>query len=153
MARQPIAGQPDLLDWTPPQPIAAFEPASVRAVTLSARVSQAVAQVLRDAGMERERVAAEMGRYLGQPVSPAMLDAYASEARAQHNISAVRLAALIWATGDRRPLQMLAETGGWAVIERRYLPVIELAALGEHEDALQRRRRELRAMARLEGAL
>lgn len=141
-------GQPDLLDWQPPETVVAFEPAHVRAATVAASIARAVAATLRDSPLRREEVAARMTAYLGERVPKNMLDAYASEARQDHPIPVTRLIALMHATGDRRLLQMLAEPLGWAVIERRHLPMIEVAAIREHEDELRRRREALLRQAR-----
>lgn len=94
-----------------------------------------------------------MSGYLGEEVSQPMLDAYASVARDQHRISVTRFIALVHATGDRRLLELLAEPVGLAVIERKYLPLIELAAIREQEDELRKRRKALARRSRGEGAL
>lgn len=146
MVRHP--GQPDLLDWQPPEAVKRFPEEQVRAATFAARVSRAVAVALADADAEREAIAARMSSFLGERVSPAMLDAYASQAREDHRISVPRLMALLHATRDRRLLELLAEPLGWAVIERRHLPLIEVAAIREHEDELRRRREFLMRSAR-----
>lgn len=151
MARHP--GQPDLLDWEPPQTVARFPEEQVRAATWAGRVSRAVAAALVDSADDRETIAARMSSFLGERVSPAMLDAYASQAREGHRISVPRFAALLHATGDRRLLELLAEPMGWAVIERRHLPLIEVAAIREHEDELRRRREHLTRLARTGGGL
>jgi hypothetical protein len=147
------AGQPDLLDWQPPQPVARFPEAQVRAASLAGRISRAVAAALHSAEAEREAIAARMSAFLGERVSPSMLDAYASQAREDHRISVPRFAALLHATGDRRLLELLAEPMGWAVIERRHLPLIEVAAIRDREDELRRHREHLTRMARNGGAL
>lgn len=151
MPRKPT--QPDLLDWQPPEAVVAFEPAAVRAATVPDSIARAVAATLRDCGLAREEVAARMSAYLGERVPKSMLDAYASEARREHAIPVTRLIALLHATGDRRLLQMLAEPMGWAVIERRHLPLIELAAVHERQDELRRRADALRRTAKIGGAL
>jgi hypothetical protein len=145
--------QLDLLAWSPPQPVVAFEPATIRAQDLRGRVARAVSVALGDAGVPREDIAREMGAWLGRPISKAMLDACASVAREDHTISLPWLMALLHATGDRRLLEMLAEPLGWAVIERRYLPLIELAAVQEQGDVLRRKAKVLRRQARGRGAL
>jgi hypothetical protein len=147
------SAQPDLLDWQPPQPVARFPEEQVRAASLAARISRAVAATLHDAEAEREAIAARMSAFLGERVSPAMLDAYASQARDDHRISVPRFLALIHATRDRRLLELLAEPMGWAVIDRRHLPLIEVAAIREHEDELRRRREHLTRLARTGGGL
>jgi hypothetical protein len=151
--RRPLAPQPDLLDWQPPEPVVRFEEVLVRASTPAARISKGVAQALKDCVESRAFIAKRMSAILGEEVSSHMLDAYASEARAGHKISIVRLLALIQATGDRRLLEMLAEPFGWAVIERKHLPLIQIAAVREQEDELRRTREMLTRQARAGGAL
>lgn len=148
---KPRASQPDLLDWQPPETVARFPEEQVRAVSLPARISRAVATALHDAEACRETIAARMSAFLGERVSPSMLDAYASQAREGHNISVTRFLALLHATRDRRLLELLAEPMGWAVIDRRHLPLIEVAAIREHEDELRRRREFLMRSARAGG--
>lgn len=144
--------QPNLLDWEPPQAEIAFDERDVRGATLAARISRAVSVALRDCRQPRARIAAAMSAYLGEEVSPAMLDAYASVGRDQHRISVPRYLALLHATGDRRLLEMLAEPMGWAVIERKHLPLIKVAAMREREDEIRREREALMRRARAEGA-
>lgn len=144
--------QPNLLDWEPPQAEIAFEEREVRGTTFAARISRAVSIALRESGKPRARIAAAMSAFLGDEVSTPMLDAYASVGRDQHNISVARYLALMHATGDRRLLELLAEPLGWAVIERRHLPLIKVAAIRDREDELRREREALMRRARAEGA-
>lgn len=147
-------GQLDLLDWTPPEPVVRFTPEQVRARSLCGRVAQAVGAALRDAagrGESRDEIARRMTERMGQPVRRSVLDAYASEAREDRVISAPRFWALLEATGDRRLLEMMAEPLGWAVVERRHVPVIKLAAVMERQADLHRRARALRQQARAAG--
>jgi hypothetical protein len=67
--------------------------------------------------------------------------------------SLVRFIALLHATADPRLLQIVADQIGMAVIEKRWLPLIELASLREHEDTVKRRRQALQAHARISGGL
>ncbi|MBR0644018.1 DNA transposition protein [Plastoroseomonas hellenica] len=145
--------QPDLLEWKPPQTVVAFDETVIRAATIAGRVGKAVGQAMKDCGMPRQEVAKRMSAFLGAQVSAAMLDAYASEARTDHQISVVRLVALLHVTRDRRLLELLAEMFGWAVIERRHLPLIEVAALRDKEDELKRQREALMRQARQGGSL
>jgi hypothetical protein len=143
-----MAEQLSLLDWTPPQAALAFDERRVRAATLHQRLARAVGVALAECGRSRPAVARSMSEYLGEPVSTAMLDAYASPGRDTHRIGAARLLALVHATGDRRLLQLLAEPFGWAVIDARHLALIEAALLREQEDELRRRREALLRRAR-----
>lgn len=142
------AAQPDLLNWTAPQAALAFEERDVRAATLAARISRAVAVALRECGRPRRDIAAAMSSYLGEAVSVAMLDAYASQARDAHRIPVPRFLALVHATGDRRLLEMLAAPQGWSVIDRQHLPLIQVAQIREQEDTLRRQREALMREAR-----
>jgi hypothetical protein len=140
-------------DWTAPQPVAAFAPELVRGATLEARIARAVSVALHDCKLAREEIAARMSAWLGEKVSLAMLNAYASPAREQHNIGLSRFLALVHATGDRRLLEMLAEPMDWAVIERRHLPLIELAAARERRDEMDREVEAIRRRASVAGGL
>ncbi len=151
MTRRPSSAQPDLLDWQAPEPVVRFEDRAVRSATIAGRLAKAIAAALH--GHNRTDVARTMGDFLGRPVSKAMIDAYASEARDDHVISTPRFIALLHATGDRRLLELLAEPMGWAVIERRHLPLIELAAIQDKAAELTRQADALRRQARQRGGL
>ena len=94
-----------------------------------------------------------MSEFLGDHVTVNMLNAYASPARQDHPISMARFISLLHATKDRRLLELLAEPLGWAVIERRHLPMIELAAVQERQGELNRLADSLRRQAKSRGAL
>lgn len=152
--RAPAAAlQPDLLSWSPAQAEIGFDPQDVRSATLAGRISRAVAVALGECRRPRKDVARAMSDYLGERVSPAMVDAYAAVSRTLHHISLPRFAALLHVTRDRRLLQMLADPMGWAVVEKRHLPLIAAAQIREQEDALRRERKALVRQAKREGAL
>ena len=146
-------GQQDLLSWRAPEAAPEFERRRLRAATLEAALARAVAETLRMSELERSEIARRMGQFLGEAVSENMLNAYASEARTQHTISLPRCIALLQVTGDVRLLNAIAEPAGFAAIDRRYLSLIELASLREHEDQVAKRRRTLQAQARAAGAI
>lgn len=147
------AQQLDLLDWTPPEATVRFDDATVRAATIQARVSKAISAALKDSGVDRAEIARRMSGFLGEPVTTNMLNAYASQAREDHAISVPRFMALMAATGDRRLLQLLAEDMGWAVIDKRHLPLIELAAVQDKLAELEAHRSALRRRVKTAGAL
>ena len=109
------------------EPVKRFEPAQVRGATLAAKLCRAMVVALEDCGETREEIAWRMSDYLGEKVSKAMLDAYVSEARADHNINLVRYAALIHATHDWRLLSLMTELFGFAAVEDRYVHLIKAA--------------------------
>jgi hypothetical protein len=147
------ARQLELLDWTPPEPTVRFEPEQVRAATLAHLVSRAVSAALRGTSLSRDEIAKRMGDFLGATVSVNILNRYASPESEEHAISLVRFIALLHATRDRRLLELLAEPMGWTVIERKYLPMIELASVRERQLELKQHADALRRKAVQEGAL
>lgn len=145
----------DLLAWEPPPVVKQFAPDVVRAASLRALVSKAVAAALKDSPLSRDEIAEAMGAFLGEPVKKSSLDGYASETRDDHAISVVRLMALVHATGDVRLLQMLAEPFGHVVVDAKHKEAIEevidldrkdqieeyLGSLTQRIEARRRRRR------------
>ncbi|HQU16664.1 MAG TPA: hypothetical protein PLO69_11255 [Gammaproteobacteria bacterium] len=130
-----------------------FDEEKVRAATLPARICKAISAALTEAGDSREHIAARMSDFLGEKVSVNMLNAYASQARDHHAIGLQRFIALVHATRDRRLLELLAEQFDWAVIERKHLPMIELAMVQERQEELRHRAATLRQKAKVRGAL
>jgi hypothetical protein len=156
MTIRPVPGQADLLSWAPPEPVVRFADERVRASTLAGRISRAVAEALKDAsagGVDRGEVAQRMTAYLGEDVSLNMVNAYASQAREDHVITLPRFLALLHATQDRRLLELLVEPFGWAVIERKFLPLIDLAAVQERQKKLKRQAAALWREAKSKGGL
>jgi hypothetical protein len=120
----------DLLKWDPPPVAERFQPGQIRGATFGAKIALAVAATLKEATADREEIAAQMTRYLGEEegaVTENMLNAYASEARITHQISALRLLALCAVTEDMRLLGLIAEELGFAVVEQKYVGLIEAA--------------------------
>ena len=156
MNKRRAGDQLELLGWEAPRAAVAFDPELVRAHGLRESLCRAITAALKDAagaGRSRADIAEAMGQFLGATISKAILDAYASQGREDHTISLLRFVALVHATGDRRLLELLAEPMGWTVIERRYLPMIELASVQARQDELRHIAEALRRRARAEGAL
>lgn len=146
MAQTP--GQLSLLDWTPPEATVRFDDVQVRAATIEARIARGISTALKESPLDRAEVASRMTEFLGQRVTKNMLDAYASAAREDHPITIARFVALLHATRDRRLLELLAEALGWAVIDRKMLPLIELAQINEKQRELQAQADALRRKAK-----
>ncbi|KXV00257.1 hypothetical protein AD929_11490 [Gluconobacter potus] len=138
----------DLLAWAPPETVAAFNPQLIRANSYGGRLSRAISVSLDGCGYSRAEIAARMSEHLGRKISLNILNAYASVARETHEISVSRFDALVSATGDRRLLEFVAADHGFSVIDRRYLPMIELAAVQEHRRDLARKERAIRGAVR-----
>jgi transcriptional regulator with XRE-family HTH domain len=108
-------------------------------------VSETLRLAKAEKGLDRKQVAEQMSVWLEEDVSPAMLDAYASEAKEEHTISLLRTVALVHVTGDMRPLQMIAEMHGYAVVESKYLPWIDYGMAADRKSEMDK---ELEAMKR-----
>lgn len=135
-------------DWTPPKITVGFAPGSIPGNNLSSRISRAIAKALKESELDRATVAGRMSEELGTTITVAMLDAYASEAKTDHNITVERFVALVRATGKKELLGFLAEDFDLAVVPRRYENVIELALIEDHQRMIELRRRTLRATLR-----
>jgi hypothetical protein len=122
-------------DVEPPAVVARYDEELVRAATLSARMSRAVAQCLKDSSLSREKIAAEMASFLGEDVPVSVLNAYASQAKDKHQISAVRLLALAVVTKDEALINALLGAAGLIAVPSRY------EALLKRERARERRER------------
>ncbi|MDN7351794.1 hypothetical protein [Acetobacter senegalensis] len=144
MKRKTDSRQLSLLDWEPPVIVTGYDPMLVRGNTFEFRLCRGISVSLEECGKSRPEVADIMSDIMGRPISVNMLNAYASGQREDHQISVPRFNALISATGDRRLVEFLAEGHGWTVIERRYLPMIELAAVAERKKELTRMEMGLR---------
>jgi hypothetical protein len=79
-------------------------------------IAASVGRALRDDNRQRDEVARAMSELLGEEVTRFMLDAYASEARDNHNISAGRFLALIAATTRHDILDHVLRRIGAAVL-------------------------------------
>lgn len=136
---RPINATLDLFkDWTPRPLVQRYADPVVRASSLRDKTALAVAATLRDCELPRDDIAKRMSDWLGEDVSKPMLDAYASTAKSEHTISFLRIIALAHVSGDIRLLQMAAELLGYAVIESRWLPWVEVGQLADKKEEIDR---------------
>lgn len=144
--RTPCPETLSLLDYEAPRVAEGFDPGQVRAATLESSLALAISVALKEKAIDRAEVARRMNDYLGGEagaVTASTLNAYASQAKSDHVINAARLVALCAVLGDIRPLALLAEQLGYAVVEPKYVHLVrsqmlrdkakELAALAEAE--------------------
>jgi hypothetical protein len=129
----------DLFKDYQPQPVVdRFADEEVRAFSLRGRMSKAVAKTLEDSGMQRDEVAQAMSELLGEKITDSTLDAYASQAREQHTITAVRLAALAKVTGDSRALNTLLAEFGLIAVPAKYEALLRREAAREARERFER---------------
>lgn len=148
MARHRDLDTLDLFAWAPTDPVVRYDAPATRAANLRDRISRAVAITLKECQKPREEIAEAMSAWLGEEVTKPMLDAYASQAKAEHTISFVRVLALWHATGDVRLYQLGAELFGHAVISDRYLPWVEVGQLADTKNEIDRAFDAARRLAR-----
>jgi hypothetical protein len=125
-------------EYTPAPVVDRFDNEDVKAWSLDGRLAKAVALTMEDSGKTREQLAAAMSEVTKVNVSKAMLDAYASQAREQHSISALRLAVLVAITGDARAFNVLLEEAGLIVVPKKYEALLRRERAKEMRDLLER---------------
>jgi len=119
---------------------------------LEQRVSGVVATILATeaaAGRSREVIAAEMTTLLGEDVSKAMLDAYASPARAEHKVPMSRFLALISVTDRHDLLDKLVREIGAALLVGEEVHTARLGHIERQIAALQAERKRIAGSAPL----
>jgi len=143
----------DLLAWTPKEPEKRFDEDAIKAHSMAAKIARAISAALNDSPMDRPEIADRMGHYLGSDISVNVLNAYASQAREDHNISALRFMALVYATQDWRLLQVLSDPFPVSVVDNRYVDVIRMAQIREKREQMEREEKALKQKAKSEGLI
>lgn len=147
----PTQDQPSLLEWQPAKVVKRFAAELIRAASLRAKLCRSLKLTLQECGMTRAQVAKGMSDYLGETITPGALNTYVSESMDDRIVNAVRFVAIVAVTGDPRPLNALLEDLGLVVIERRYLPWIEVGMLDEQRKQLDREMDSARQRAKAGG--
>lgn len=107
-------------------------------------VAASVAEALKGDARSRFEVAGAVSALLDEPVSKLMLDAYASEAREDHNISGARLLAVIAVTERFDLLDALVRRIGAALLVGEELHAARLGHLQAQKDRIDAEIRKLR---------
>lgn len=136
---------PDQLGFTFDAPSLATAPASLAG--LERMFAAAVAQALREDERDRHAIAAEVSRLLADEVTKSMLDAYASEARDNHNVSGARFFAIIAATDRHDLLDALVRQIGAALLIGEEIHTARLGHLDRQIAALTAERKRVAAQA------
>lgn len=130
----------DLFRDVEPAPVVErFAEELVRTPDQAGRVARAVTATLKEYDGERAAIAKEMTAYLGETVTEAMLNQYASQANSKHNIPAHRLIALAVIAGDARLINALLMDTGLIAVPAKYEALIAREMAKEQVEALQRR--------------
>lgn len=128
----------DLLrDYSPAPIVERFDADQVKAYSAAARLAKAIGATLADASQNRDALARAMSEYLGDDVSKNMLDKYASSSP-EHQISAVRLIALVAVTEDARALNTLLDDAGLIAVPAKYEALLRREQARELREKLER---------------
>jgi hypothetical protein len=117
--------------------------------TLSGAMSRALDEA-RENGLDRYEVAARMSKILGHEVSKGMIDAYTSQARDTHTISAVRFKAFVRATGCLWLWSVYLDGEGLTLLMGEEALHAQASLAEKRAKALLEEARQLRARAPLE---
>lgn len=137
-----IAGQ---LGFTFDPPAPAHRAADLAG--LDRMVAASVALALNEDGRSRHEIAGAMSALLDEPVTKLMLDAYASEARDCHNISAARALAMVAVTERFDLLDALLRRIGAALLVGEELHAARLGHLQAQRAKLDQEIRMMRGHA------
>lgn len=110
----------------------------------SVQISELVGEILKAANIDRYEIAARMSRLSGDDVSKAMLDAWASPARTDHNIPFYRVALLEEVCASHLLTNWLVNVRGGRVAYGRDALLAELGRLERTRDEAARHARELK---------
>jgi len=125
-------------------------PAEVRPGSIAGldqELRQALSRSLKTQSLSRYEVAAKMSEMLGDDISKNMLDAYTAESRETHQISVVRLVAMILATKDYDLLAMIAEKVGCRLLVGEEAIGAEIGFIDQEIEELRNRRNQLKRMS------
>lgn len=146
MSSRRSAPHPSQMAFSFDPPALAVEEASLAG--LDRYVAACVARALKEDERPRAHVAGAMSALLDDEISKLMLDAYASEARDNHNISAGRFFALIAATGRFDLLDAVLTRFGARVLVGEEVLTAELGHVDRQIAQLNERKRLLQAQAK-----
>ena len=125
-----------------PQPVGVI-PGSMN---YAGSVSELVALVLKDSGLDRYEIAARMSRLSGDDVSKNMLDAWSSPARVDHNTPLYPVPLLERVTESHLFTDYLARLRGGRVAYGRDALNAELGRLERQRDEAAKKARELKRL-------
>lgn len=111
-------------------------------------IAAGVGQALRDDSRSRGEIALAMSALLAEEVTAYMLDAYASEARDQHNVPMHRALALIAVTDRHDILDLWARRIGGSLLVGEEIVTAQLGHIDRQMAELKNKRREVESRAR-----
>lgn len=116
---------------------------------LGREIAATVALILKEDGRSRFEIAGKVSELLNEDVSKSMLDAYASEAKESHAISAERLLALVAVTDRHDLLDRLTRQIGAALLVGEEIKTAQLGHIDRQIAQLKAERRSIESAAPL----
>lgn len=151
MRRRPDPHTRDL--FAAPEPVAiGFGDDVTGRGSVTSQIAKVVSRTLCDArddeGLSRKQVAKLISGRLDREISEHTLDKYASEGAENRVIPLDVFVALIAVTKGYEALGFIPNLFGYAVVEERYVEIIEMKQIDDHTSLLQARKEALIAKAR-----
>lgn len=151
MARRRDPNTPDLFSWEPERVAVGYGTDVAGRGALDQKICRLIGRALRDArdrGVRRAEIAQAVTKHLGRQVAPGTIDKWASEGSTEHRIPLDAFIALIQATEANDLLGFVPSLFGFAVVPERYVELIELMQIEEHEKEIAARKTVLQARVR-----
>lgn len=118
---------------------------SINSDQFSSHVARKMAQAAKQSGLTRPEIGGRMAAYLGiSKVTKAALDAYIAESKTDHNISLVRFAAFVHATGANWLWDEVVKPAGLTVLEGDEVRLAEIARLEQEQKQLKKQLQKLK---------
>lgn len=103
-----------------------------------AKIKRAMARAIRECTHDRATIAARMAQYLGLPnVSKATIDAYTAESKTSHDVTLIRFAAFVHATGALWLWDEVASIQGVTVLIGDEARLAEIARLRQERQRIE----------------
>jgi len=144
-------GTMNLFDWQPPEVAVGYDDGVAGRGALDHKIARLLARALRDAkdsGLPRAEIAKRMAVELGRPLPVTTLDKWTSESAEGHRITLDAFIALIKVTDQSDLLGFVPSLFGFAVVPERFVELIELHQIEEHEREIAARKAALQARVR-----
>lgn len=121
------------------------QPLDEGSLNIELRLRRALSEAIKASPLGIHQIAGEMSHLLGETITADMLYTWTAESKTKHQIWAGRLPAFCRVTGDRRPLEIIAEMAGLFTLPGPEALRAEIQRLDEQarEIRAEKRKREI----------
>ena len=136
-----------------PEPVSVgFGPEVTGHGSLASQIARLISRATQDAreefGISRRQLAERLTDKLGRPVSETTIEKWASESAEENRIPLDAFIVLIGETKGYEALGFIPSIYGYAVVEAKYVEIIEIQQIEDHEQVLAARKATLQAKVR-----